>query len=57
MFDFRDIMAANKAEQVRAWSVEQAIDSLSMSECAPTPESVTYRAALIEDFVINGKKE
>jgi hypothetical protein len=55
MYDFRDVAAASKSEQVRAWSLEQAIDSLQGE--IKIPESIIYRAALIEDFVINGKKD
>ena len=58
MFDFRDIMAANKADQIRSWSIEQAIDASSGSTSGiPTAETIVYKAAMIEDFVLNGKKE
>lgn len=56
MFDFRDIRAASKAEQVRAWSIEQAIESFS--GLGPiTNQELTDRADRVEAFVLNGKEE
>lgn len=53
MFDFRDIQAASKGEQIRAWAVERALEMTPTH----TAESVVYRAAEIEKFVLEGKQD
>lgn len=53
MFDFRDVQASSKAEQIRAYSVEQAIEVLSGS--APTDDMVIKTAEAIEQFIVHGK--
>lgn len=55
MYDFRDVNATTKDEQIRAWSIEQAVDASSGS--VPTSESLVRKAALIEQFVIHGNTE
>lgn len=55
MYDFRDVAAATKAEQLRAWSIEQALEK--HSGVNPRDESLIATAAKIEAFVVHGKKE
>lgn len=52
MYDFRDIGAATTDQQIRAWSVEQAIDALRMVPFAH--QDVVTLAKVIEDYVSNG---
>lgn len=52
MFDFDDVAAASKSEQIRAYAIERAL------EVAPANVSGIIRAAAaIEDYIINGKEE
>lgn len=57
MFDFHDIRGCSKEEQIRAWSVEQAIDlnreGLN-NGWACTNDSLVDMAAAIEKFVRDG---
>lgn len=55
MYDFRDVSAASKAEQIRAWSVEQAINSLTGAEI--TNQEFVGRAEAIANFVLNGNED
>ena len=55
MYDFRDVSAASKDEQLRAWAVEQALEKHSHAN--PRDEHLIRTAAEIEDFVKNGTKE
>lgn len=58
MFDFRDVAAAKKSEQIRAWAVEQAIDGFNCEGSPPpTDEALVRRAAKIEEYVLNGKDD
>lgn len=57
MYDFNDIRSASKAEQIRAWAVEKAIDIGLPSDGRFTAEVVVNRAAEIEKFVLEGRKE
>lgn len=52
MYDFDDVKPATKAEQVRAWSVDQALDSFSGVEATNT--EIVERAARIEKFILEG---
>lgn len=52
MYDFRHIHAMNKAEQIRAWSVGQAIDLLRGVD-APYQAAIAL-SKMIEDFVTDG---
>ena len=54
MYDFRDINATTKDEQLRAWSVEQALDSVSGVQHAFSTKNLVERAAAIEAFVKDG---
>lgn len=51
--DFTDILGAKKEEQVRAWSVEQAILALRNNYHDPHQEIITL-SKMIEDFVTSG---
>lgn len=53
MFDFRDVGAATKDEQIRAWSIEQAID-IYRSSTSGDSEGVLANAAEIEKFIKEG---
>lgn len=55
MFDFRDVVVATKDEQIRAWSVEQAIDIYRESDSDNAANVLSY-AEKIEKFVKEGKK-
>lgn len=44
---------SSKNEQIRAWAIERALEM----ENAYTVDGLVNRAAAIEDFVLNGKKE
>lgn len=61
MYDFSDVRFATKDEQIRAWSVEQAIEVLreQISSCGVliNDEKVVDLAVKIEDYVKNGKPE
>lgn len=56
--NFSDIAAASKDEQIRAYAIEQSIES---SRYVPpqrmTEDKMLERAAKIEAFIKNGKKE
>lgn len=52
MFDFSDIRAAGKEEQIRSWCVEQAIDHLRGVD-VPMQGVITL-SKMIEDYVVNG---
>jgi hypothetical protein len=58
MFDFADIKLGmtTKGEQIRAYSVEQAIDSLRDS-VDNTSELVIKRASMINYFILDREKE
>lgn len=56
MFDFSDVHAALKDEQIRAWSVEQALDligRLPVHKTVPYQDAITI-SKMIEDYVKNG---
>ena len=56
--NFADVVASTKDEQIRAYSVEQAIES---SQHVPpqrmTEDKLIERAAKIEEFIKNGVKD
>lgn len=57
MYDFSDVQYAPKSEQVRAWSVEQAIefhrDGTNVG-VGMTFANLISLSKMIEDFVVNG---
>lgn len=57
MYDFRDVIASTKVEQIRAWSVEQAIEHVRdvLDAGLHLPGGLLGTAAQIEDYVLNGK--
>jgi hypothetical protein len=52
MFDFRDIQAASKDEQVRAWAIEQALEYRKPMDADTT---LLNTASCIEHFVKTGE--
>lgn len=52
MYDFRDVSAASKSEQIRAWSIEQSIDM--QRGMIVEDEDVIKLAKRIEEYVNNG---
>lgn len=54
MYDFSDITGTSKEEQIRAYSLEQAIESFGYEE-SPDGVKLIDRATLFEDFITNGK--
>lgn len=57
MFDFADVHAANKTEQIRAFSVEQAVefcrDQTAVGIGARYADLISL-SKMIEDYVTNG---
>ena len=52
MFDFSDVRAATKDQQIRAWAIEESTDFLTATGCAY--QDVIVLAKMIEDFVQHG---
>lgn len=56
--NFSDVTAASKDEQIRAYSIEQAIESAKyVPPQRMNEDKLIKRAAQIEDYIKNGKKE
>lgn len=57
MYDFRDVIASTKDEQIRAWSVEQAIEYVRemLDAGLHVPGGLLGAAVQIEDYIKNGK--
>ncbi len=56
MYDFDDVISPTKTEQIRAWSVERAIESLQIGDISVSDAALVQRALIIENFVLNGQK-
>lgn len=58
MYDFREVNATSKSEQVRAWAVEQAIQHaenvMSSLTLSVDTDQVIGMATKIENYVKNG---
>ena len=52
MFDFADIRAASRDQQIRAWAIEESTEFLASTGCAY--QDVIVLAKMIEDFVQHG---
>ena len=50
--DFRDVVAPERAEQVRAWAIERAIEHLGYGS---RPRELVACASLIEDYVLGDR--
>lgn len=57
MFDFNDVHATNKAEQIRAWAVEQAVDIARTVVPEGGSVNIVDMAAELEQYVKTGKKD
>lgn len=59
MYDFRDVIASTKDEQIRAWSVEQAIEYVRemLDAGLHVRGGLLGTAVQIEDYVRNGKPQ
>lgn len=53
--EFTHIQNTNKEERIRAWAVEQAIESYSGEEVYS--EGIVQRASLIEKYIREGKQD
>jgi len=53
MYDFEDVRAASKDEQIRAFAMEKAIDALGLGSGVPADHYVNT-AAKIEQFIKTG---
>lgn len=51
MYDFRDVIASSKDEQIRAWAVEQAIEFYPEGA---HESKIVQAAAKIENYIKNG---
>lgn len=54
MYDFNDIHAASKSEQIRAYSVERALEHFQINRDAPSGQELICLAKMVEDYVTNG---
>ena len=54
MYDFDDISATSKDEQIRAWCVEKALESFVGTDA--TDEEIVNRAHRIFEFLTGGFK-
>lgn len=53
--DFKEIATASPVQQIRAWSIEKALEySHSHRETYGTAESIITAAKMFEDYVMNG---
>lgn len=53
MFDFSDVQAANKDEQIRAYAIEKAVELASFNESSDA-DIVVRRAEIIEKYIKTG---